>query len=112
MISSMVESWVLDKSTEGFIMAAQEQALRTKWVKSTIDKDEGENGKCRVCGEWFETVKHIVSGCGQLTKKQYMIRHDKMGLRIHWELCRKYGIDCSSKWYNHLRGRNLGGGCP
>ena len=77
----------LTKATEGFIMAAQEQALRTK---------------CRVCGEWFETVKHIVSGCGQLAKKQYMIRHDKMGLRIHWELCRKYGIDCSSKWYNHV----------
>ena len=92
----------LTKATEGFIMAAQEQALRTKWVKSTIDKVEGEDGKCRVCGEWFETVKHIVSGCGQLAKKQYMIRHDKMGLRIHWELCRKYGIDCSSKWYNHV----------
>ena len=55
-----------------------------------------------MCGEWFETVKHIVSGCGQLAKKQYMIRHDKMGIRIHWELCRKYGIDCSSKWYNHV----------
>ena len=25
-----------------------------------------------------------------------------MGLRIHWELCRKYGIDCSSKWYNNV----------
>ena len=70
-------------------------------MKSTIDKVEGEDGKCRVCGEWFETVKHIVSGCGQLAKKQYMIRHDKMGLHIHLELCRKYGIDCSSKWYNH-----------
>ena len=83
-------------------MAAQEQALRNKWVKSTIDTVEGEDGKCRVCGEWFETVKHIVSECGQLAKKQYMIRHEKMGLRIHWELCRKYGIDCSSKWYNHV----------
>ena len=51
---------------------------------SVLDKVEGDNGKCRVCGEWFETVKHIVSG--QLAKKQYMIRHDKMGLRIHWEL--------------------------
>ena len=25
-----------------------------------------------------------------------------MGARIHWELCKKYGIDCAKKWYNHL----------
>ena len=92
----------LTKATEGFIMAAQEQALRTKWVRSTIDKVEGEDGKCRICGEWFETVKHVASGCTQLAKKQYMIRHDKMGSRIHWELCKKYGIECPDKWFNHL----------
>ena len=57
-------------------MAAQEQALRTKWVRSTIDKVEGEDGKCRICGEWFETVKHVASGGTQLAEKQYMIRHD------------------------------------
>ena len=59
----------LTKSTEGFIMAAQEQALRTKWVKATIDNVEGEDGKCRICGDWFETVKHVVSGCLELAKK-------------------------------------------
>ena len=48
-----VKAGCLTKATEGFIMAAQEQALRTKWVKSTIDKVEGENGKGRVCGEFF-----------------------------------------------------------
>ena len=63
----------LTKSSEGFIIAAQEQALRTKWVKATIDKVEGEDGKCRICGDWFETVKHVVSGCSQLSKKQYVI---------------------------------------
>ena len=25
-----------------------------------------------------------------------------MGLRIHWELCRKYGMECVSKWYEHV----------
>ena len=34
----------LTKSTEGFIMAAQEQALRTKGIKASIDKVEGEDG--------------------------------------------------------------------
>ena len=35
-------------------------------------------------------------------KKKKKIRHDRMGLRIHWELCRKYGIQCAGKWYEHL----------
>ena len=25
-----------------------------------------------------------------------------MGLRIHWELCRKYRMECVSKWYEHV----------
>ena len=25
-----------------------------------------------------------------------------MGSRIHWELCRKYGIKCEDKWFNHV----------
>ena len=83
-------------------MVAQEQALKTKWRKSTIEGSEDEDGLCRICGKWFETVKHLVSGCSELAKKQYRIRHDKVGSRIHWELCRKYGIECASKWYDHV----------
>ena len=86
-------------------MAAQEQALQTRWRKSTIEGSEEVDGLCRICGEWFETVKHIVSGCSELAKKQYRIRHDKVGSRIHWELCRKYGIDCAIKWYDHVPSR-------
>ena len=57
---------------------------------------------CRLCGKFQESVQHIVSSCGELAKKQYTIRHDKMGSRIHWELCRKYGIICEDKWFNHV----------
>ena len=77
----------LTKNTEGFIMAAQEQALRTKGIKASIDKVEGEDGLCRLCGNAQESVRHIISICNELAKKQYLIRHDKMGSRIHWELC-------------------------
>ena len=27
--------------------------------------------------------------------------HDKVALRVHWEICRKYGIECTDKWYDH-----------
>ena len=29
------------------------------------------------------------------------MRNDKMGSRVHWELCRKYGVECSARWYEH-----------
>ena len=53
----------LTKGSEGFIMAAQEQALQTRWRKSTIEGSEEVDGLCRICGKRFETVQHIVSGC-------------------------------------------------
>ena len=24
-----------------------------------------------------------------------------MALRVHWDMCRKYGIECNDKWYDH-----------
>ena len=92
----------LTKATEGFILAAQEQALRTRWVRATIDGEADVDPMCRLCGKHLETVMHLASGCGELAKKQYVIRHDGMGKRVHWELCRKYGIECASKWYDHV----------
>ena len=29
------------------------------------------------------------------------VRHDRMGSRVHWELCKKYGVKCSDRWYEH-----------
>ena len=76
----------LTKATESFIIAAQEQALRTNFVRTTIDQVEGVDANCRVCDQHLETAKHFVSGCSELAKKQYKIRHDKMG--IIWDKMR------------------------
>ena len=61
------ESWrwlrnvFLKKETEGLILAAWEQALRTNSIKYNIDKTS-ETPLCRFCGDAAETVRHIVSG--------------------------------------------------
>ena len=91
----------LAKSTETFVFAAQEQALRTRFTRSKVDGEEIETC-CRVCEEQIETIPHIVSGCNVLAQTRYKTRHDKMGLRVYWELCRKYGIECSEKWYREI----------
>ena len=90
----------MKKETEGLILAAQEQALRTNSIKHSIDKTS-ETPMCRLCGDSTETVRHIVSGCKKLAQGEYRKRHDKVALRVHWEICRKHWIECTDKWYDH-----------
>ena len=48
-----------------------------------------------------ETVRNIVSGCKKLAQRKYRQRHDRVALRVHWEMCRKYGIECNDKCYDN-----------
>ena len=74
------------------LLAAQEQALRTNSIKYSIGKTS-ETPLSRLCGrDATETVRHIVSGCKKLAQREYRKHHDKVDLRVHWEMCRKYGI--------------------
>ena len=75
------ESWgwlrdgELKKETEGLIMAAQTQLLRTNTIKANIEKTQ-EDSKCRMCKQKEETVRHIVSECPKLAQREYKRRHD------------------------------------
>ena len=102
-----VRSGYMTKSTEAYLFAAQVQALRTNEVKAKIYREEDEDGEvvtalCRLCKAKTETVAHIIGCCPVLTGSAITRRHDKMGSRIHWELCKKYGVECSSRWYEHI----------
>ena len=88
------------KKTEAIITAAQDQALQTNWNKHVIDKDISP--KCRISQIGDESVMHIASGCEGLKKRQDKVRPNAVGRRVHWELCKKYGIECSKKWYQHM----------
>ena len=89
------------KCMEGFIMAAQEQALRTRWFRVTIQKED-VSPKCRLCGIADETVRHLSAGCEKLSSGPYKRRHDRMGLRVYWELCKKNGVGYSDKWFEEV----------
>ena len=94
-----LKSGFVSKSVNRFICAAQEQTLRTRWLRINIEK-ENMNEKRRICGKQMETIVHLVAGCEVLAKEGYKRRHDRVGLKVYWEVCRKYGIDCVEKWYN------------
>ena len=87
----------IKRETESLITAAQEQAIRTNVIKAKIDKTQ-EESKCRMCGRVDETVNHVLSECSKMAQTEYKRRHDWVGKRIHWNVCRKYGVEVKGKW--------------
>ena len=100
----MTYRWIrngfMKKETEGLITAAQDQALPTRWKKVHIEK-QGGTSMCRMCNEREETIFHILSECQKLAQTEYKKRHDKVAQLVHWNLCKRYGIDHDRNWYNH-----------
>ena len=90
----------LKPETESLICAAQEQALRTNYIKHRIDKST-EDEMCRMCGKKGETVWHLVSECEKMAQKEYKRRHDNVCRIIHWELCGKHNLERAKYWYDH-----------
>ena len=81
-------------------MAAQEQAIRTKAIKTKIDKTQAEI-KCKFYGKVDETVRHIVCECSMLAQNEQKRRHEQVGRKIHWEVCKKADFNVNEKLYNH-----------
>ena len=91
----------IKKNIEAIITAAQDQALKTNWIKKNIDGADC-SPLCRVCHSMDESAMHIASECDQLEKRRYMIWHNLIGTRTHWELSRKYEIKVTRNWYEHV----------
>ena len=98
---SWMKSSGLKAETEGFILAAQDQSLKTKNYIAKIMKT-GDDPNCRYCGIHKETVNHLISGCPILAKKEYLDRHNKVAQYVHWKICKYYNIAETDKWYEHL----------
>ena len=84
--------------TEALIFAAQEQALRTNYVKFNKSLD---SPLCRMCNQKGETINHILGECKMLTQKEYKRRYDNIARLVHWKLCCKYDMSRSENWYEY-----------
>ena len=91
----------LYKGTEAYICAAQENVLNTRNYCASVMNQEIDN-MCRMCGEYAETVGHLVSACSKLAQSEYKRRHDTMGKRVYWEVCGNLGLRRSEKWYEEV----------
>ena len=84
---------------ERMIVAAQDQALRTRWFQKNIEKSITSE-MCRLCEERPETVSHILAGCQTLLQRgAYTERHNAICRLLHYRLCQKYGIPTTSPKY-------------
>ena len=60
---------------------------------------------CTMCNAAEETVFHIVTECRvhhDQSTRQTMGKHDKLVKVIHWDSCKKHGVEVQSKWYDHV----------
>ena len=85
--------------SEGFLIAAQDQALNTTTVQQVYSGSA--NAQCRLCNTQAETVEQLISGCSQLAGMQYKLRHDNVARYIHWCLCGKHSFERVSNWWKH-----------
>ena len=90
----------LPVATEGLIIAAQDQALRTRYYERNI-MHRDVSPTCRMCSAGLETVDHIVAGCSALAPTDYTDRHNQVASIIHWDICRQFGVSVESRWYRH-----------
>ena len=88
------------RNGKGFIMAAQDQAIRTNVIKARIDKTYSDS-KCRLCKVKEETIDHLMSICSKIAQIDYKERDDKVASVLHWNLCRKYNLLTADKWWEH-----------
>ena len=60
-----------------------------------------QNSRCKLCGDWNESINPVISKCSKLVQKEYKTRHDWRGKVINLELYKKLKFDHTNKWFMH-----------
>ena len=79
-------------------MTAQNNAIRTNYIKARIDKKQ-QNWKRSLCGDRDEMINHNISECSKLLQKEYKIRHDWVENVVYLKLRKKLKFEHTNKWY-------------
>ena len=86
--------------TESLICAAQELALRTNAIKNGIDtktcpRYAGSSNRKLKVSPYCQFCQSVLAG------NQHRKRHDKLGKKVLWLLCKKFEIECEDKLFSH-----------
>lgn len=91
----------LKGETESLIMAAQNQALSTRYRQKKIFK-QNVDSRYRLCHGSEEHVSYIIAGCTNFAATEYTHRHNKVAGYIHWNICKAFGMEVCAKYYEHI----------
>ena len=72
----------LKADTEGLLIAAQDKSLATRIYHHRIIKD-GTNPHFRLCNKFNKSIDHILAGCPELAKTEYIKRHNNAAANMH-----------------------------
>ena len=80
------------------IMTMLEQMVETRaWKKS---RGLIEDGRCRLCHQFSETVEHLLAGCSKLAGSEYLSRHNRVLLMLAIVWAKKFElVDRETIWY-------------
>ena len=90
----------LAAAAEGLVVAAQDQALRTRYYERKILHHDVSR-TCRMCSVGMETVDYIVAGCSALAPTDCTDRHNQVASIIYWDVCHHFSFPVESRWYRH-----------
>jgi hypothetical protein len=77
---------------ESTIVAAQDQAISSNYIKNEILKEETDS-KCWLCKQHEGTIDHLTSGCSILVKDEYLMRHDSVCAHLHYSIHTALGTE-------------------
>ena len=91
----------LSPEVEGYLFAAQEQAITTNVMNKKIFK-LSVSPLCRLCHSADETIDHLISSCSYIAQTQYKKRHDLVASYVHWNLAKIAGFYVHEQWWKHV----------
>ena len=78
------------------------QLLPTRCYQKQRSNEIIEDIRCRLCGSHQESVKHLISNCGELVKSLYKCRHDNALKCFIWPLLLSFNlIEKVPSWFSN-----------
>ena len=87
------------RETESLLTAAQNNAIRTNYIKSKIDNTQ-LNSKHRLCVNEDEKVDHTKNEFSKLVQKEYNIRYEYVRKFLQWEFLDRLKLNHTTKFTN------------
>ena len=72
----------LNRETESLLIAAQNNAIRTNYIKARVDKSQ-QNSKCGLCDDRKETTNRMISEYSKLAQNECKSTQNRISKVIH-----------------------------